>query len=46
MPTLGIIASAFMVIAAIYSHKFGVLYFLIVTIIIMIVGNKFYRKEA
>ena len=46
MPILGIIASAFMVIAAIYSHKFGVMYFLIIAIIIMAIGNKYYRKEA
>ena len=46
MPILAIIASAFMVVAAIYSHKFGVLYFLIVTVIVMLVGNRFYNKEA
>jgi len=46
LPTLAILASAFMVIAAIYSHKFGVLYFLIVTLVIMLIGNKYYRKEA
>ena len=41
MPTLAILGSIFMIIAAIYSHKIGVLYFLIVAIIIMILGTKF-----
>ena len=45
MPILGIIASLFMVIAAIYSHKWAVLYFLIVTMVVMLVGKKFYRVE-
>lgn len=45
MPALAILASAFMIIAAIYSHKIGVLYFLIITLIIMLVGNKFYNKK-
>ncbi len=45
MPILAIIASLFMVIAAIYSHKWAVLYFLIVTLIVMLVGKKFYRVE-
>lgn len=39
MPTLAIIASAFMIIAAIYAHKWGVLYFLIIFAIVMIIGN-------
>ena len=46
MPILAIIASSFMVIAAIYSHKWAVLYFLIVASIVMIIGNKFYRKQS
>lgn len=41
MPTLAILGSIFMIIAAIYSHKIGVLYFLIVAIIIMILGAKY-----
>lgn len=41
MPILAILGSIFMIIAAIYSHKIGVLYFLIVAIIIMIIGNKY-----
>ena len=45
MPILAIIASLFMVIAAIYSHKWAVLYFLIVTLIVMLIGKKFYRVE-
>lgn len=34
MPILAIIGSVFMIIAAIYSHKWGVLYFIIVALII------------
>ena len=34
------ISSVFMIIAAIYSHKWGVVYFLIVTMIFMIFGIK------
>lgn len=40
MPVLAIIASLFMVVAAIYSHKWGVMYFLIITAIVMIIGNR------
>lgn len=39
MPILAIIASAFMIIAAIYSHKWGVMYFLIIFAIVMLIGN-------
>ena len=39
MPTLGILASVFMIVAAVYSHKWGVLYFLIIALIVMIIGN-------
>ena len=39
MPILATIASAFMIIAAIYSHKWGVMYFLIVFAIVMLIGN-------
>lgn len=41
MPVLAIIGSIFMIIAAIYSHKLGVLYFVIVTIVIMLIGLKY-----
>ena len=41
MPVLAILGSIFMIIAAIYSHKIGVLYFLIVITIIMLLGNKY-----
>lgn len=41
MPVLAILGSIFMIIAAIYSHKIGVLYFLIVISIIMLLGNKY-----
>lgn len=40
MPVLAIISSVFMIIAAIYSHKWEVFYFLIVTFIFMILGIK------
>ena len=39
MPILATIASAFMIIAAIYSHKWGVMYFLIVFAIVMLIDN-------
>lgn len=39
MPILATIASAFMIIAAIYSHKWGVMYFLIIFAIVMLIGN-------
>ena len=39
MPILATIASAFMIIAAIYSHKWGVMYFIIVFAIVMLIGN-------
>lgn len=41
MPILAIVGSIFMIIAAIYSHKIGVLYFIIVTAIIMLLGMKY-----
>ena len=44
MPLLAIIGSVFMIIAAIYSHKIGVLYFMFVAVIIMLLGRK-YQKE-
>lgn len=46
MPILAILGSIFMIIAAIYSHKIGVLYFIIVAIIIMILGIKWEDKET
>jgi APA family basic amino acid/polyamine antiporter len=45
VPTLAILSSLFMVLAAIYSHKWGVLYFIIIAVIIMCVGQRFYRKD-
>lgn len=41
MPILAIIGSVFMIIAAIYSHKIGVLYFIIIAVIVMLLGKKF-----
>ena len=46
VPTLAIISSVFMVVAAIYAHKWGVLYFLIIASIFMIIGKKFYNKNV
>ena len=42
IPILAIISSLFMIVAAIYAHKWGVLYFLIVTAIIMLIGKRNY----
>lgn len=44
MPVLAIIGSIFMIIAAIYSHKIGVLYFIIIGIIIMLIGLKYEKR--
>ena len=45
MPVLAIIGSIFMIIAAIYSHKIGVLYFIIITTIIMLIGIKYEKNN-
>ena len=45
MPILAILGSIFMMIAAIYSHKIGVLYFIIVAIIIMLIGIKWDKEK-
>lgn len=44
MPVLAIVGSIFMIIAAIYSHKIGVLYFIIIAIIIMLIGVKYEKN--
>ena len=44
MPILAIIGSVFMIIAAIYAHEIGVLYFVIVTIVVMLIGLKYIKK--
>ena len=44
MPVLAIVGSIFMIIAAIYSHKIGVLYFIIIAIIIMLIGVKYEKS--
>ena len=45
MPIFAILGSIFMMIAAIYSHKIGVLYFIIVAIIIMLIGIKWSKEK-
>ncbi len=37
-PVLAVLASVFMIVSAIYSHKWGVLYFVIVCAVIMAIG--------
>ena len=44
MPIFGILGSVFMIIAAIYAHKWGTFYFLIVFSVIMLIGLKFENK--
>ena len=44
MPILSILGSVFMIIAAIYAHKWGTFYFLIVFSVIMLIGMKFENK--
>ena len=41
MPVLAILCSLFMVFAAIYSHKWNVLYYLIVFFVIEVIGAFF-----
>ena len=45
VPALAILSSLFMIVAAIYSHKWGVLYFLIVAAFVMLIGQKHYKKN-
>ena len=44
MPVLAIVGSIFMIVAAIYSHKIGVLYFIIIGMIIMLIGLKYEKR--
>ena len=46
MPVLAILCSVFMVFAAIYSHKWNVLYYLIVFFVIEVIGACFRGKRA
>ena len=45
VPILSMIASIFMIVAAIYAHTWGVMYFLIVTLVIMIIGDRVNKKN-
>lgn len=45
IPFLGILGSIFMIFAAIYAHKVAVVYFVIVGIVIMIIGDLFNKKN-
>lgn len=45
MPTLALLGSLFMVIAAIYAHRMAVLYYLIIFVVIMIIGVFFSKKR-
>ena len=44
MPVLAIVGSIFMIIAAIYSHKISVLYFIIIASIVMLIGVKYEKS--
>ncbi len=46
VPILAIIASSFMIIAAIYSHKWAVLYFIIIAVIVMVIGKIFNKDKV
>lgn len=46
VPILGIISSIFMMYAAICTHKIGVIYFIIMFLIIMKIGDIFYNKRV
>lgn len=45
MPLLAIVCSLFMVFAAVYAHKWGVLFYMIVFAVIMIIGGICRNKE-
>ncbi len=45
MPTLAIISSVFMMFAAVYAHRWGVLYYLIIMAIIMAIGVAFMNNK-
>ncbi len=46
MPIFAVVCSAFMIFAAVYAHKWGVLYFLIVTAVIMAAGIAINKKNT
>lgn len=46
IPSLAIISSVFMIVAAVYAHSWGVMYFLLITIIIMLIGYKYGYKNS
>ena len=45
MPTLAIIGSLFMIFAAIYAHRWGALYYLIITTVILLIGAAYMKKK-
>ena len=45
VPILGIVSSLFMIYAAIYAHKISAIYFMIIFIIVMKIGDLFYNKR-
>lgn len=45
MPVIALLASLFMVVAAIYAHKMAVVYYLIIFAAFMLTGSFFYKKR-
>ncbi|MDD3571123.1 MAG: APC family permease, partial [Lachnospiraceae bacterium] len=45
MPTLALCGAIFMVIAAVFSHKMAVVWYLVIFSVIMTVGNHYYKKN-
>jgi uncharacterized membrane protein YcfT len=46
LPAVAIVASLFMVYAAISAYKIQALYYIIVFVVVMAIGMLFYRKNA
>lgn len=46
MPTIAIIASLFTVFAAVYAHKWGTLYYLVIFAVIMLIGKAFKGSDV
>lgn len=45
MPTLSILSCIFMIVAAIFAHRMGVVWYLIIFAVFMLLATPFYRKD-
>ncbi|MEG0157261.1 MAG: amino acid permease, partial [Anaerovoracaceae bacterium] len=46
MPTIAILGCIFMIIAACFSHRMAVVYYLITFVVIMIIGGCFMKSKS